>query len=179
MKTVLKDRTLWYDGTSEVNADNVPSLILSGLPIDKISIVTETDDIKLFNSLADESICLNKSANNEFNRSWNIPKSYETLEIDSFVDQKMQEFFKKKNISVLKQTEYAARVVEELKQINGRDIVMIFRTIIYAVDKLKQSNTLWGVGRGSSCASLVLFLIGLHAVDPIKYSISMDEFFHD
>jgi DNA polymerase III alpha subunit len=33
------------------------------------------------------------------------------------------------------------------------------------------------VGRGSSVASYVLFLIGVHKIDPIKYELPIEEFF--
>ena len=53
------------------------------------------------------------------------------------------------------------------------------KTVIFIVDTFKEAGIVWGVGRGSSCASYILFLLGLHLVDPIKFDISMDEFFHD
>ena len=74
---------------------------------------------------------------------------------------------------------YVARVEAELAEIKKNNTEYLFKTIIYIVDKLKETNTVWGVGRGSSCASLILFLIGIHKVNPIKYNIPMTEFFHD
>jgi DNA polymerase III alpha subunit len=180
MKTQLKNRTLWFDGTSEVNPDDVPSLILSGVSIEKIAVTEINEDIKLFNSLADEDICSNKSLNKEYNKDWKIPEFYKTFHFDNYVYAMLHEFFKRKNITdPVIQDKYSVRSLEELAQIKDRDIEMIFRTIVYIIDKLRKSDTLWGVGRGSSCASLVLFLLGLHAVDPIKYNIPMEEFFHD
>ena len=34
----------------------------------------------------------------------------------------------------------------------------------------------WGVGRGSPVASYVLFLLGVHKVDPIQYGLDWREF---
>jgi DNA polymerase III alpha subunit len=34
----------------------------------------------------------------------------------------------------------------------------------------------WGVGRGSSVASYVLFLIGVHRIDSMKYNLDYKEF---
>ena len=185
MKTKLKNRTLWYDGTSEVNPNDVPSLILSGIPIDKISVTEINSDIQQVNYLieSDDPLAnqlLIKKLNNEFSKEWKIPNSYKTLDLELFVQSKMHEFFKRKNITEQShQSKYSHRVNSELVAIEKYQIDMTFRTIIYIIDKLSESNTLWGVGRGSSCASLVLFLLGLHAVDPIRYNIAMEEFFHD
>jgi len=53
----------------------------------------------------------------------------------------------------------------------------LFRSILYLIDHFTQHNIVWGVGRGSSCASYVLYLFGLHCVDCIKYNIDAKEFF--
>jgi DNA polymerase III alpha subunit len=47
----------------------------------------------------------------------------------------------------------------------------------YVVDTLRENNIVWGVGRGSSVASYVLHLIGVHKIDSIKYNIPIEEFF--
>jgi DNA polymerase III alpha subunit len=47
----------------------------------------------------------------------------------------------------------------------------------YIVDTLRANNVVWGVGRGSSVASYVLHLIGVHKIDSVKYDIPIEEFF--
>jgi DNA polymerase III alpha subunit len=49
----------------------------------------------------------------------------------------------------------------------------------YIVDTLRANNIIWGVGRGSSVASYVLHIIGVHKIDPIKYNIPIEEFFKE
>jgi len=44
------------------------------------------------------------------------------------------------------------------------------------IERFKQDNVVWGVGRGSSCASYVLFVLEVHDVNPIKYDIDFREF---
>lgn len=44
------------------------------------------------------------------------------------------------------------------------------------VEKMRNNGDVWGVGRGSSCASLILYIIGLTDVDPLKYNIDFVEF---
>ena len=46
----------------------------------------------------------------------------------------------------------------------------------YLVDTMRKNNIVWGVGRGSSVASYVLYLIGIHRIDSIKYNLDINEF---
>ena len=46
----------------------------------------------------------------------------------------------------------------------------------YLVDTMRENNIVWGVGRGSSVASYVLYLIGIHKIDSIKYNLDIHEF---
>jgi len=48
--------------------------------------------------------------------------------------------------------------------------------MIYFVDTLRKHNILWGVGRGSSVSSYILYLIGIHRIDSIKYNLNIGEF---
>jgi DNA polymerase III alpha subunit len=41
---------------------------------------------------------------------------------------------------------------------------------------MKENKIVWGVGRGSSVASYVLYLIGVHRIDSIKYDLDIREF---
>jgi DNA polymerase III alpha subunit len=46
----------------------------------------------------------------------------------------------------------------------------------YLVDTMRENKIVWGVGRGSSVASYVLYLIGVHKIDSIKYELDINEF---
>ena len=46
----------------------------------------------------------------------------------------------------------------------------------YLVDTCRANNIVWGVGRGSSVSSFVLFLIGVHKIDSIKYDLDWRDF---
>ena len=46
----------------------------------------------------------------------------------------------------------------------------------YLVDTMRNNNIVWGVGRGSSVASYVLFLLGVHKIDSLKYNLDIKEF---
>ena len=51
--------------------------------------------------------------------------------------------------------------------------------MIYLVDYMRKNKIVWGVGRGSSVASYVLYLIGVNKIDSIKYKLECQEFLRD
>jgi len=74
-------------------------------------------------------------------------------------------------------TEVRERVVEELRLFAKYDMISVLKTMKYVVDTLRANNVVWGVGRGSSVASYVLFIIGVHKIDSVKYKLPINEFF--
>jgi DNA polymerase III alpha subunit len=46
----------------------------------------------------------------------------------------------------------------------------------YLVDIMRDNNIVWGVGRGSSVSSFVLYLIGIHKINSLYYDLSIEEF---
>jgi DNA polymerase III alpha subunit len=41
---------------------------------------------------------------------------------------------------------------------------------------MRKHNIVWGVGRGSSVASYVLYLIGVHKINSMYYDLDIEEF---
>jgi len=41
---------------------------------------------------------------------------------------------------------------------------------------MKNNNIVYGVGRGSSVASFVLFLLGVHRINSLFYDLPIEEF---
>lgn len=173
MPTKLKTRTLFADGTLLVSPDGVPSLLLQGVPLDKIRVTQIDDDVRQFNQISDNEIQVGEPETESINLSWGIPAEYASVDVRAYVSIKLDER------GVLSDERYTTRVAAEMRHIESRKLVDLVRCLIYIVDTFKNTNTLWGVGRGSSCASLVLYLIGIHCVDPIRFNIPLEEFFHD
>jgi len=71
------------------------------------------------------------------------------------------------------------RVSQELELFISNDMYDVLYVMKYIVDTLRANNIIWGVGRGSSVASYVLHIIGVHKIDPIKYNIPIEEFFKE
>jgi len=71
------------------------------------------------------------------------------------------------------------RVSQELELYIKHGMYDVLHVMKYIVDTLRANNIVWGVGRGSSVASYVLYLIGVHKVDSIKYNLPIEEFFKE
>ena len=69
-----------------------------------------------------------------------------------------------------------ARVDLELELFIQHGMFDLLFYLKYLVDTMRENNIVWGVGRGSSVASYVLFLIGVHKIDSIKYDLDIKEF---
>ena len=69
------------------------------------------------------------------------------------------------------------RLNQELSLFKKHNMIPVLKTMKFIVDTLKKNNIVWGVGRGSSVASYALYLIGVHRVDSVKYSLPINEFF--
>ena len=63
------------------------------------------------------------------------------------------------------------RVGEELLLFQERDLFNLLRYLKYLVDVMTQNNCIWGVGRGSSTASYVLYLLGVHRINSMFYDL--------
>ena len=68
------------------------------------------------------------------------------------------------------------RVKAEISAYEARGMIPLLQWIKHFVDTCTENNIVWGVGRGSSVASFVLFLLGVHQVDSVKYNLDWQEF---
>lgn len=75
--------------------------------------------------------------------------------------------------------EQRARVDKELELFIQHGMFDLLFYLKYLVDKMREHKIVWGVGRGSSVASYVLYLIGVHKIDSIKYNLDISEFLKD
>jgi DNA polymerase III alpha subunit len=101
---------------------------------------------------------------NTLQRNWHMPKEYKDLDIAAYV------------LGLCKEEHELQRVGQELLLYQERDLFDLLRYLKYLVDTLRKNNVVWGVGRGSSVASYVLFLIGVHRIDSLYYDLNIDEF---
>ena len=68
------------------------------------------------------------------------------------------------------------RVQMEYDLFEKKNFIRVLQFLIYFTDTLRANHIVWGVGRGSSVASLCLFLIGVHKINPLLYNLDITEF---
>lgn len=71
------------------------------------------------------------------------------------------------------------RCGQELLEYAARDLLPLLQYLKYLVDTMRKNNLVWGVGRGSSTASFVLYKIGVHRINSITYQLPLEEFFKE
>ena len=124
-----------------------------------------SDDIsKYLDRVASERLDYPTPTQNVDTGIWFIPKEYQALDIEAY----LVEHCPKENYD---------RLVTELELYNQHNMILVLRAMKYIVDTLRANDVVWGVGRGSSVASYVLFLLGVHKIDSVKYNLPIEEFF--
>ena len=97
-------------------------------------------------------------------RQWHMPPSYRECDIAALVLDRCQ------NQAQLQ------RAGQELLLFQERDMMDLLRYLHYLVTVMRDAGLTWGVGRGSSVASYVLYLLGVHKVDSLYYDLDPREF---
>jgi DNA polymerase III alpha subunit len=96
--------------------------------------------------------------------AWNMPNEYKELDIAKWV------------LDLCETQEELQRVGKELLLYQERNLFDLLRQLKYVIDTWRSNNIVWGVGRGSSVASYVLYLLGVHKVNSIYYDLDIEEF---
>jgi DNA polymerase III alpha subunit len=151
-------------------------MIYSG-HVDKCHVVLcdPSDDIEKFNAAMREQYLPEltkyipidvdqKTFDGALQSEWFMPDEYKELDVFNYVMNKCPD---DKN---------AMRVAAELLAFEERGMYNLLRYMIYLVDFMRENNIVWGVGRGSSVASYVLYLIGVHRINSIQYDLDWREF---
>ena len=93
----------------------------------------------------------------EFDRAnqcdWFMPNEYKEFPLVHFLYSKCTS------------EEQLKRVDQELDLFIKHGMLDLLYYLKYLVDTMRSNNIVWGVGRGSSVASYILYLLGIHKID--------------
>ena len=95
---------------------------------------------------------------------WYMPEEYKNLDIAEHI------------LSLCDSDAKLQRCGQELLLFQERHLFDLLRYLKYLVDTMRSHNMIWGVGRGSSVASYVLYLLGVHRIDSMFYDLEPTEF---
>lgn len=157
-----------------IETQDIISGWLSGKNLDSI-VVNEIDEINIYNNWCnnyDMPTIDAKTPDNSDNivekntsiDSWNMPQEYKDLDIEEYITKKCKS-----------QVELD-RVNLELIEFKKRGMYPVLKFLVYLVNICEENDVVLGVGRGSSVASYILYLINVHHIDSIKYDLDIKEF---
>ena len=124
------------------------------------------DDIDRFNKFATELEISPISDISLISKEFNIPQHYKELDVEKYIHGKLVE----------RDPDEIGRVEMELDMYRERGLFPVLQLLIWIVDTMRKHNLVWGVGRGSSVSSYLLYILGVHKVDSYKYDLDIKEF---
>jgi DNA polymerase III alpha subunit len=96
--------------------------------------------------------------------NWLMPDKYKNFDIAAYI------------LSLCQNDAELQRCGQELLMYQERNLFDLLKYLHYLVQTMKDNSIIWGVGRGSSVASFVLYKLGVHRVDSLFYELDPNEF---
>lgn len=166
------------NGEMIFNEDDLCDLMMQGRDLATLKrlIVDHTVDIETIVGIVEDPECLITWAFESYGtesvpdwdtvqqQNWQMPREYLELDIAAHI------------LGLCRTDAELQRVGEELLLYQERDLFNLLRYLHYLVDVLKDNHVIWGVGRGSSVASYVLYLLGVHRINSMFYDLDPREF---
>lgn len=97
-------------------------------------------------------------------QNWHMPQEYKDMDIAAHV------------LSLCKTDDELQRCGHELIMYQKRNLFNLLKYMKYLVDTMNTNNITWGVGRGSSVSSYVLYKLKVHKINSMFYNLNVNEF---
>jgi len=153
--------TVTMESTEQIDAYNhFSNLFMIGTPIDVETPSGGTDKY-----------------NKELVENWYMPDEYKTLDLMDYLYTQVCKELQMAPSDFVSNSSKWIRVEQELEEYTQRGLLPLLKYMVYFVSVMKENKVVMGVGRGSSVASYILYLIGVHKIDSIKYNLDYKEFF--
>ena len=96
--------------------------------------------------------------------TWHMPQEYKDMDIAEYI------------LGLCTNEAELQRCGEELLLYQERDLFNLLCYLKYLVDVMTANQVIWGVGRGSSVASFILYKLGVHKINSLYYNLDVHEF---
>lgn len=164
LRTLVEEKDIIGLLYRDPNAD-ISNLYLEDPTLHNNAVKVNYSDVALINAM--EVLDIDPTEWHQQNqKQWFMPNEYKELDIAAWILNQCNN-----NEAELQ------RCGQELLEYAARDLLPLLQYLKYLVDTMLQNNVVWGVGRGSSTASFVLYKIGVHRIDSLKYDLPIEEFF--
>lgn len=163
-------------GQAILSSDNLRELLLQGKNISHLNVIFD-EEIELFEKYqsellptkitfldAPEEILSFDDFHLKCSDEWIFPEVYQQVDVKTWL------------LDKCKTQEQIDRVNEEYTLYEERELIMLLRLFIFLVDYMRKNKFVWGVGRGSSVSSYILFLIGVHRVDSLRFNLDIRDY---
>lgn len=142
--------------------DLIKSVLKNGPDI--LNLADQTEDLTQYKKIITNEKLQYPGLDNRSDGDWLIPEYYQNMDIEQFL------------IEICPDENYN-RLMTELELYKKHDMMVVLKAMKFLVDRFRENRIVWGVGRGSSVSSYILYLIGVHKIDSVKYDLSINEFF--
>ena len=134
-----------------------------------VNIPFDDDIVKEYNNAAFELDLEELVSKGNWTKDFNIPQYYKDINVKEYITRLIPA--SGQDVKIITE-----RVDMELAEFEARNLFPVLQMLIYIIDTMRKNNLVWGVGRGSSVASYILYLMGVHKVDSVKYNLHIKEF---
>jgi DNA polymerase III alpha subunit len=163
-------------GQAILSSNNLKELLLRGKNIGHLNVVFD-DEIELFKKYQSDLLDYHvtflgepeanlslKDFHEKCADEWIFPESYQQIDVRVWL------------LDKCKTQEQMDRVEDEYKLYEEKNLIMLLRLFIFLIDFMRENKFVWGVGRGSSVSSYILYLIGVHRVDSLRYNLDIRDY---
>lgn len=163
-------------GQAILSSNHLRELLLQGKNIGHLNVIRDSE-LELYEKyqgtlLRHETVFLDAPSEelsfDDFHlrtaNEWIFPSEYQSIDVLPWL------------LAKCTTQEQIDRVHEEFTLYEERNLIMLLRLFIFLVDYMRKNKFLWGVGRGSSVSSYILYLIGIHRVDSLKYGFDIKDY---
>ena len=159
-----------------VHPNDICELLLKGVDVSSL-LVEDTPQLEEYNSWCKKydklEYLLQKPSQMETtpeeehtirSQRWFISDEIKSIEVRDFV------------LSMCRTDEEKDRVNLEMDLFEERELIPLLQLMIFLVDSFRRNKVVFGVGRGSSVSSYVLYLIGIHKIDSMRFGLDVKDF---
>ena len=134
------------------------------LDLESLIRVLEDPDALITWTFPDNSNCSVPDYDALKQQRWHMPEQYCNMDIAAHI------------LSLCSTDVELQRCGHELMLYQERGLFDLLRYLTYLVDVMREHRVIWGVGRGSSVSSHVLYLLGVHRINSMFYDLDVGEF---
>lgn len=177
--TELNGRVLCGDGESVVDMPFLYDHILSGGSASQVFVAKDdfnTTEVIHYNRKYKKDPIDYKREISPVSIDWDMPQKYRELDIDAYLMGKLKQEVANSDFTDEEIEKRYYHLKMEYRIWKKRNLIDMLRTLIYVVNTFEEHKIIWGTGRGSSCASYILYLVGLHQVDSVEFDLDIGEF---